>query len=156
MLKIGHEVVRPGKRAGDPPINIPVPEELETLPGIPTNQREVDWYAREYPLEQMHIVERAALGWSRSVRDIHGEMREIRKEHVSINKKQVLVCRSTDDQEPSVPPGGEDVTQLIKEKARELGYLEVGITAYDHRYSYVSLKDWVKFPHAVCLAYEQD
>ena len=46
MLKIGHVVTRPGKRLGDPPINIPVAEELETVPGIPTNQREVDWYAR--------------------------------------------------------------------------------------------------------------
>ena len=53
MLKIGHEVVRPGKFRGDEPITIPVPEELETVPGIPLNNREVDWYAREYPLESM-------------------------------------------------------------------------------------------------------
>ena len=40
MLKIGHEVVRPGKHIGDDPVTIPVPEELETVPGIPTNNRE--------------------------------------------------------------------------------------------------------------------
>ena len=45
MLKIGHEVIRPGKKAGETSITISVPEELETEPGIPTNNREVDWYA---------------------------------------------------------------------------------------------------------------
>ena len=49
MLKIGHEVVRPGKFLNDAPVTIPVPEELETVPGIPLNYREVDWYAKEYP-----------------------------------------------------------------------------------------------------------
>ena len=57
MLKIGHEVVRPGKYPGDDSVTITVPEELETVPGIPLNYREVDWYAREYPLETMNINE---------------------------------------------------------------------------------------------------
>ena len=60
MLKIGHEVVRPGKTWGDENVLIPVPEELETVPGIPMNNREVDWYAREYPLETMNTSERAS------------------------------------------------------------------------------------------------
>ena len=34
MLTIGHEVRRPGKYLGHEPITIPVPEELETTPGI--------------------------------------------------------------------------------------------------------------------------
>ena len=37
MLKIGHEIVRPGYKYGDAPMTIPVPEELETVPGIPIN-----------------------------------------------------------------------------------------------------------------------
>ena len=41
MLKIGHEVVRPGKNQGDAPVTIPVPEELETVPGIPKIQRKL-------------------------------------------------------------------------------------------------------------------
>ena len=48
MLKIGHEVVRPSKIIGGNDVVIPIPEELETVPGIPMNQREVDWYAREW------------------------------------------------------------------------------------------------------------
>ena len=46
MLKIGHEVVRPGKHYQDADVVIGIPEELETTPGVPLNQREVDWYAR--------------------------------------------------------------------------------------------------------------
>ena len=61
MLKIGHEVVRPGAKYGDAPVTIPVPEELETVPGIPINDREVDWYAREYPLESINYTERASV-----------------------------------------------------------------------------------------------
>jgi hypothetical protein len=56
MLKIGHKVVRPGMYLGDAEVTISVPEELETVPGIPLNKREADWYAREYPLETMNIT----------------------------------------------------------------------------------------------------
>ena len=34
MLKVGHVVVRPGRKAGMDPVEIPVPEELETVPGL--------------------------------------------------------------------------------------------------------------------------
>ena len=64
MLKIGHEVVRPGKNLGDPEVRFSIPEELETTPGIPLNNREVDWYAKEYPLESMNITERASREYS--------------------------------------------------------------------------------------------
>ncbi len=156
MLKIGHEVVRPGRHRGDEPVTIPVPEELETVPGIPLNQREVDWYAREYPLETMNITERASRDWANGIRDTHIEMREIRKEHDKLNRPLVMAARLTGDQDPTVEPTGEDVSQDIKDKAKDLGFLEVGITYYDYRYTYQSKKDYVKFPHVICLAYEQD
>ena len=54
MLKIGHEVIRPGRNLGEQEVTIPIPEELETVPGIPMTAREVDWYAREYPLESIN------------------------------------------------------------------------------------------------------
>ena len=156
MLKIGHEVTRPGRRLADAPVTIVVPEELETVPGIPMNQREVDWYAREYPLENMGITERASADWANTFRDAHAEMREIRKEHEKLTRGLVLECRQTADLEPTAEPSGEDVTQLIKDKARELGFLEVGLTAYDYRYEYQSKKGYNQYPHAICLAYEQD
>ena len=156
MLKIGHEVVRPGKRLGDPQVTIPVPEELETVPGIPLNNREVDWYSREYPLETMNIDQRAGRDWANAIRDQHVEMREIRKEHDKLNRPLIMAARMSGDQEPTGVASGEDVTEQIKDKARALGFLEVGITAYDHRYTYKSKRDWVEFPHVICLAYEQD
>ena len=156
MLKIGHEVVRPGKTYGDEPITIPVPEELETVPGIPLNNREVDWYAREYPLESQNRSERASRDWSNSLRDQHIEMREIRKEHEKLNHGLVIAGRLTAEMEPTAAPTGEDVTSLIKDRARQLGYLEVGLTAYDPRYEYKSKRGFTELPTAICLAYEQD
>jgi len=156
MLKIGHEVLRPGKFRSDAPVTIPVPEELEGVPGIPLNYREVDWYAKEYPLETMNITERASRDWANAIRDGHVEMREIRKEHDKLNRPLIMAARLTGDQEPTAEPTGEDVSEAIKAKAKDLGFLEVGITAYDHRYTYHSKKDWVKFPNVICLAYEQD
>ena len=38
MLKIGHVVVRPGRRHGDAPVEIPVPEELENRARHPHEQ----------------------------------------------------------------------------------------------------------------------
>ena len=156
MLKIGHEVVRPGKHLGDDPITITVPEELETVPGIPLNNREVDWYAREYPLESINFTERASRDWANELRDTHAEMREIRKEHEKLNRGLVLAGRATKRMEPTAEPTGEDVSQKIKDKARELGFLEVGITAYDTRYEFQSRRGFNELPHAICLAFEQD
>jgi Pyruvate/2-oxoacid:ferredoxin oxidoreductase delta subunit len=104
----------------------------------------------------MGITERASADWANTQRDGHVEMREIRKEHDKLSRGLILATRLTADLEPTAEPSGEDVTEAIKEKARALGYVEVGMTAYDHRYSYQSKKDWAKFPHAICLAYEQD
>ena len=156
MLKIGHEVVRHGKRSGEATVTIPVPAELEGVPGIPLEQREVDWYAREYPLESINYTERASRDWANELRDQHAEMREIRKEHDKLNRGLIMAARQTADVEPTVEPTGEDISEAIKAKARELGYLEVGITAYDHRYEFQSKRDFTKLPHAICLAYEQD
>ena len=157
MLKIGHEVVRPGPSLDESPVTIQIPEELETVPGIPLNHREVDWYAREYPLESMNITERASRDWANTLRDTHAEMREIRKEHEKLNRALVMSCRLTAGLEPTAEPTGEDVTEAIKNKARELGFIEVGLTAFDHRYTYSSKKDATTyFPSIICLAYEQD
>ena len=157
MLKIGHEVTRPGRNLGEPAVTIPVPEELETVPGIPQTKREVDWYAREYPLETINITERASRDWANTLRDQHAEMREIRKEHEKLNRPLIMACRMTADLEPTAQPSGADVSELIKAKARELGFVEVGITAFDHRYTFQSKKNSTTYyEHFVALAYEQD
>ena len=156
MLKIGHEVVRPGKLFGDEPVTIPVPEELETVPGIPLNNREVDWYAREYPLESMTNSERASGDWGNDIRDESPVIREIMKEHYKQDYSIIMAGRSTAEMEPTAEPTGEEVTDLIKARARQLGYVEVGFTAYDTRYEYKHKRGFTQFPTAICLAYEQD
>ena len=114
MLKIGNEVLRPGKHFGEADVTIGIPEELLTVPGVPTNQREVDWYAREYPLESINITERASREWSNTMRDQHAEMREIRKEHEMLNKPLILASRMSAELEPTAQPTGEDVSEAIK------------------------------------------
>ena len=83
MLRIGHEVVRPDKYQDDDFVTIPMPQELETVPGIALNNREVDRYTREYPLETMNISGRASREWATVIRDTHVEMREFRKSMTS-------------------------------------------------------------------------
>jgi epoxyqueuosine reductase QueG len=91
------------------------------------------------------------------MRDQHAEMREIRKEHEKLNKSLILSCRLSADLEPTAAPTGEDISEAIKTKARELGFVEVGITAFDRRYLYASKKDSTTYyEHVVCMAYEQD
>lgn len=86
MLKIGLPVVRAGKHTGDDPVTIPVPEELETVPGIPLNNREVYWYAREYPLESQNNSERSNLSWFFTNRHSHAPMKDIDREHEALSR----------------------------------------------------------------------
>ena len=158
MLKIGHTIKYPSYRRGDPDITINVPEELETVPGIPTNPREVDWYAREYPLETLNVVERSNLEWANEIRDAHDDTRNLYKEHATLNAPLLATSIVSGDVEPTAKPTGEDVSELIKERARELRFSTIGIARYDARYAYKHKRNWIKFEfeHAVCLGYEQD
>ena len=157
MLKIGHEVVRPGKLYGDAPVTIPVPEELETVPGIPVNNREVDWYAREHPEEMQDYSQQAAQDWQFiEMKGSNAEAWEILMEHSRVDRPLVVAGRETADMEPTAEPTGDDVTQLIKDKARQVGYVEVGFTAYDPRYEFKHKRGFTNLPTAICLAYEQD
>ena len=62
------------------------------------------------------------------------------------------------DLEPTAEPSGEDVTESIREKARELGYSEVGFARFDRRYIYKARQSDVRrgLPNAICLALEQE
>lgn len=156
MLKIGHVVTRPGRKLSDADVTIPVAEELETVPGIPIRQWDVEWYAREYPLESLDVTERVGNDWTRELRRGRKEMLKLAKESDKLTKPMRMAASLTHDLEPTAEPSGEDVSQLIKDKGRELGFVEVGITAYDHLYTFKSKKDYVKFPQAICLVYPQD
>lgn len=82
--KVGHYTTRPGRVLGDPEVTIPVAEDLETVPGIPTRERDVSFFSREQPLENMALEESASDDWAREQRDNHSpEAREFFEEHES-------------------------------------------------------------------------
>ena len=157
MLKIGHSVTVPktlrGPKPTDEPEIISIPEELEGTPGAPQDQDTVNFYTRNYPVESHNVENYVYRKWSREVSDI----KETRDEHERLNKPIVIEALKSGDIEPTVEPEhGKDVTQEIKDKALELGFAVVGVTAYDNRYTYVSKRKWVKpYPNAICLAMEQ-
>ena len=155
MLKVGHYIERPGRTLDHAPVTIPVAKELEAVPGIPINSDDVDFYSREYPIEAINITERSANDWGNRIREGEPEMREIRKEHNRLNNPLIQASLVTGEIEPTAKATGQDVSGKIQAKARELGFGEVGFTKYDHHYSFQHKKSWVKFPNAICLAYEQ-
>ena len=157
MLKIGHSVTVPDTMRGPnpkaEPETIPIPEELETVPGVPQDPDTVNFYTRNYPIEA-HSVEHAAfITYMIESSDI----KETFDEHIRLDRPIVLATRESGDIEPTAGPvPGKDVTNEIKQKALEVGFSMVGMTAYDHRYTYKSKRSWVKpYPHALCVALEQ-
>ena len=155
MMKIGHTVVRPGNKPGDPPLVINVPEELETSPGIEQRPYDVDFYSREYPPDSLNIQEIAVLEWAWSM--YNQDVLDHRREYLRLNKPLVDAARESGEKMPTAKPvPGKDVTQEIKGNARDLGFCEVGITKLDMRYIFNFKKKWAKYPHAICLAHEQE
>ena len=136
-----------------------MPEELETVPGIPTRERDVSFFSREYPLENMALEESASADWSREQRVIHSpESTEFFDEHQQRMEPIVEWVKTSGELEPIGTPTGQDVTEAIRQKARELGYSEVGFTRSDLHYVYQSRRRALRndLPHAICLALEQD
>jgi len=64
MRPISHVVTRPGRTLGDPAVDIPVPQDLATVPGIPQHSKDVDFYSREYPLQRQQVEHAADTEWA--------------------------------------------------------------------------------------------
>ena len=153
--EVHHSVRRPGRRPGDPDVEIPVAADLATVPGIPLREHDVSFYSREYPLESQTIDKGADREWVWTV--YTEEIEDYRKGHDERVEPLVEEATVSGDLEPTGPPEpGRDVTGDIRSSARELGFGEVGFTRLDRRYIYSSKKRWAKYEHAICLAYEQD
>ena len=152
--RVSHVVKRPGRLHGRPDVDIPVAEDLVTVPGIPQRDVDVSFYSRVDPLESQNVEKAADREWVWTV--YTDEVREYREEHDRNNKPLVDAAAVTGKIEPAAPPAGRDLTDEIRTMARELGFGEVGFTRYDRHYTYVSKKRWAKFDHAICLALEQD
>ena len=152
---VNHVVTRPGRRHGDPQTTIPVAEELVTVPGSPVIDGDVSYYSREDPIESQ-TVEKSAdreWGWTVYIKEVY----DYRKKHDEVSEPLIEAAWVSGDIKPTAEPDPEhDVTTDIRDKARELGFGEVGFTRYDRRYTYASKKSWAKFNHAICLALEQD
>ena len=157
MLKIGHTVTVPETMRGPipkpEPETISIPEELETVPGVPQDPDTVNFYARNYPLDTHSVEQSAWVTWYFR----NNSIIEAQKEHQKLDGPIVTESRNSGFLEPTVEPmPGTDVTREIKEKALELGFGAVGITPFDNRYTFKSKKRSVKiYPNAICLALEQ-
>ena len=156
MVKsISHTVKRPGRRTWDTTVEIPVPTDLATVPGIPLRPVDVAFYSREHPLESQAVDHSADRQWAvvHQSRDID-DFRKAHDERMEPMYQEGLV--SADVEPAGTPVEGEDLTEDIRHFARELGFGEVGFAKHDRHYTYSGKKRWAKFEHAICLAYEQD
>jgi ferredoxin len=157
--KVSHYVTRPGRLLGDPDVTIPVAEDLTTVPGIPRRDKDVAFFSREYPLENMGVEESASAAWAREIRrDYSPEAKDLYEKHDLAMEPIIDFIKESGDLEPTGTPTGEDVTEKIRQRARELGYGEVGFTQFDRHYVYQSRRRQLKpgLPHAICLALEQE
>ena len=152
---LSHKVRRPGRRAGDPDIEIPVAEELAGVPGITQEPADVAFYSREYPLESQAIDLSADRQWALVTQP--QDMTEFRKVQDARMEPMYEAALHSAEVEPSgTPTPDEDLTEDIRRFARESGFGEVGFTRHDRHYTYAAKKRWAKFEHAICLAFEQD
>ena len=156
---IGQYVTRPGRTAGDDDVTLPVAKDLVKAPAVLRREDEITFYSREYPLESFAVDETASAEWSAQVRDeFSPETSRLYERFQKEMEPLVDWIKSTGDQEPTGIPTGDDVTDLIRRKARDLGYGEVGFTKLDRRYVYQSKRKYLRkeVGNAICLAYEQN
>ena len=152
---VHHVVVRSGRKEAEPDLEIPVADDIASVPGTPLRERDVSFFSREYPLESQTIEKGADRVWIWSV--YTKEASEFRKQHDSRVKPLVAEAKVSGDLSPTGQPDQQDdITEAIRKKAWGMGFGEVGFTKFDRRYVFASKKRWSKFEHAICLAYEQD
>ena len=60
---VDHIVTRPGRKHGDPDVQIPVAEDLSTVPGIRQREADVSFYSRVHPQETQNIEKAADRQW---------------------------------------------------------------------------------------------
>ena len=82
--KVHHVVKRPGRLAGDPDVQIPVAEDLATVPGSPVRNKDVTFYSREYPIESQTVEKAADRAWAWTV--YIPDLLTYRKKHEEVSK----------------------------------------------------------------------
>ncbi len=156
MIKtVAHVIHRRGRRVDDPGIDIPVADDLVSQPGSRSKNVDVSFYSRVEPLTTPDLEKAADMDWAWTI--FPDDLAEYRRAHDERSKPHLRAAETSGDIEPTgIPDPGVDMTEVIRNKARELGFGEVGFTMYDNRYTYAHRKGWPKFQNAICLALEQD
>lgn len=157
--RFGKTVSRVGRESGDPDVEISVAADLLSVAGIPIKEDEVSYYSREYPLESFAIEQSASAIWAEKERIKHTpDTDALYKDYQDEIAPIIEKLRKQGNVKPNGIKNTGDISGLIKDKARELGYGEVGFTRFDRRYVYSSRRNELRsdLGNAICLAYEQD
>ena len=67
LKEIHHTVKRPGRTQDHDSVEIPVAEELATVPGIVKKDNDVAWYSRNYPIVSQNVEKAADREWTWTV-----------------------------------------------------------------------------------------
>ena len=156
--RIGKIIRRPGSGYGDSEIEIPIAEDLLKVEGIPQRDAEVSYYSREFPLESFALENSASAEWARTERSEHTPAtEELYSEYQKKMAPWIEKIKRSGDKNPNPSGNIDDLTEEIRDKARRLGYGEIGFSRFDRRYVYQSRKKFVRtdLTNAICLAYEQ-
>ena len=157
--KLGKEIQRNGRIHGEKGITIAVASDLLKVEGIPIRDAEVSYYSREFPIESFSVSESASSSWAETEREsVSPETSLLYKQYQTEILPWVGRISNVGRRVPEVAGSASDVTESVREKARSLGYGEVGFTRFDRRYIYSNRRDQVRtdLPNAICLALEQD
>ena len=150
---------RPGRNPDEGPLSFPVAKDIQGVAGIPKRDNEISYHNREAPLESVAVAESASAQWASAVRlEFSPETADLYEDFQEEMTPVVEWIKATRDMEPTAKPSGDNVTELIRSKALELGYGEVGFAPFDPRYVYRSRRADLnpRLPTAICLALEQD
>ena len=110
---ISHTVTRPGRKQGQPDVEIPVAEDLASVPGVPQNPVDVAFYSREFPLETQAIEKSADRQWA--LKTYPEDMSDFLDGHDARMKPMYEEGLVSADVEPTgAPVAGEDLTEDIR------------------------------------------
>ncbi|SVC83768.1 uncharacterized protein METZ01_LOCUS336622, partial [marine metagenome] len=139
--KVGKIIKRVGLKKGDPDIEIPIAADLLKVDGVPQRDTEVSYYSREFPLESFSIEQSASAVWAQKERAEHTpETEELYKNYQKKITPWIDKIKRSGELAPNASSQTENSTELIRSKAKELGYSEIGFTKFDRRYIYQSRK----------------
>lgn len=157
--RVGHTIRRNGRKYGQASVEIKIAKDLEKSPQTMRREDEISFYSREYPLESFAVSESASAEWAADIREkVAPETSALYEQFQQEIESGISWVRESGDIAAVGIPTAADVTDVIRQKAYEIGYGEIGFTRFDRRFIYESRRGDVKndLPNAICLAVEQE